>query len=424
MINRKIEPEIKETSIIESPEVERVQFDNGTTLHLVNGGSQDIIKIDFIYQAGTYFQHSPVIASMCSAMLNEGTEEYSSKEIAEIFDFHGAYINTSISYHKGIVSLFCLSKDVEKLLDVVEQVIKHSTFPEKEFNTIKANRKSSFIIELEKTSSQARRVFLRSIFGDNHPYANIVTADDFDTLKHQDVIDFYKAQYCPQNCNIVISGNIEESHINAVKERFSDEYCASTHVYKPQHSFRSIDQKKHFIEKKSSVQSSIRMGCLSINKGHEDFYGLEVVNTIFGGYFGSRLMSNIREDKGYTYGISSAIVNLIDTGYFAIATDVGNEVKEATLKEIYKEIDILHNELVSEEELNLVRNYMTGELLRSLDGPFSISDQVNNSLFLDLDDNHYQKNLDVIRNISAEEIQSLARKYIKKEDLFEVVAGA
>lgn len=423
-INRSLEPKIKETSTIDSPIVEKIYLDNGTSIHLINGGSQEIIKIDFIYKAGTYFQNSPVIASMCSAMLNEGTDKYSSKEIAEIFDFHGAYINTSISNHKGIITLFCLSKDVEKLLDVVEDIIKNSNFPEKEFKTIKTNRKNAFIVELEKTSSLARKTFLKSMFGDKHPYANIVNPNDFDNLKRQDIIDFHKTQYCPKNCNIIISGKVEENHTQAIKDRFSGDYGNSNSMHTPIHSYKSELKKKHFVHKKKAVQSSIRIGCLSINENHKDFHGLEVLNTIFGGYFGSRLMSNIREDKGYTYGISSAFVSLLDSGYFAIATDVGNDVKDATLKEIYKEIDILHNELVGEEELDLVRNYMTGELLRSLDGPFTISEQVNNFLFFEIEDNHYQKNLDVIRTITAEEIQFLAKKYIRKEDLFEVVAGA
>ena len=423
-LNRRIEPLTEETTTIDNPVVEKISLENGTILRVVNGGSQEILKLDFIYDAGTYFQDSPVVASMCSAMLNEGTEKYSAKEIAEIFDFHGAYMNTSISNHKGIISLICLSKDLEKLLDVIEDIIKNSIFPENEFNTIKTNRKNGFLIELEKTSSLARRYFLKNMIGEDHSYANIVEAEDFDKLKKEDLISFYKQQYCPRNCNIIICGKVEDQHIEAIKERFSDEYCATTEKNTPNYTIKPNTKKKHFITKANSVQSSIRIGCLSINKNHEDYNSLEVVNTIFGGYFGSRLMSNIREDKGYTYGISSAIASLPEMGYFAIATDVGNDVREETIKEIYKEIDILHNELVSEEELNLVKNYMTGELLRALDGPFSISEMVNLNLLFKIEDEYFQKKLDTIRDITAKDIQRLAIKYIKKEELFEIVVGA
>jgi len=424
MINRTTEPNIVEISKIQTPETKEIKLKNGTTLHLIKGGSQDIIKIDFIYKAGTYYQNKPVIASMCSAMLNEGCNKYNSQEIAEIFDFHGAYMNTSISHHRSTITLFCLNKDLEKLLEVVEDIIKNSTFPEKEFNTIRANRKNTFILELEKTASIARKTFLKSIFGENHSYSNIVEAEDFDKITRQELLEFYKTQYCPQNCDIIISGKFNDEHIDKINTHFGDEYCKDSKATKPVYCIRSEEKKKHFIEKKNAVQSSIRIGCTTINKTHKDFVALQVVNTILGGYFGSRLMSNIREDKGYTYGISSSISSLPDSGYFAIGTDVGNEVREATLVEIYKELEKLHKELVSEDELNLVKNYMTGELLRALDGPFSISELVNINLFYKFEEKQYQKNLDIIKNITPEEIQELAIKYIKKEELFEIVAGA
>lgn len=424
IVNRLIEPNIIEISKIEVPNTDQIILQNGTRLHLVQGGSQDIVKIDFIYKAGTYYQEYPVVASMCSAMLNEGSEKYNSKEIAEIFDFHGAYLNTSISHHKGMISIFCLNKDLCKLLDVTEDIIKNSVFPAKEFETIKNNRKNSFLVEMEKTSSIARKHFLKKIFGDKHSYSNIVESEDFDKLKIEDVITFYKKQYCPRNCDIIISGKFDNSHIEEVKSRFSDFYCANTDIEPPKYIMQAEQEKKIFITKNKSVQSSIRIGCSTINRNHEDYIGLQVVNTILGGYFGSRLMSNIREDKGYTYGISSSLSSLPDSGYFAIGTDVGNDVREATLKEIYAELDIMHNELISEDELNLVKNYMTGEFLRELDGPFSISELVNNNLYYTFDNSQYQRDLDTIKNISAEDIQNLTRKHLQKENLFEIVVGA
>lgn len=423
-LNRTIEPITIETTTIDNPIVKKITLENGTNIRIVNGGSQEILKLDFIFDAGTYYQDSPVIASMCSAMLNEGSKKYTAREIAEIFDFHGAYMNTSITNHKGIISLICLSKDLDKLLDIIEDVIKNSIFPENEFNTIKTNRKKGFLLELEKTSSLARKHFLRNMMGENHSYSNIVEEKDFEKLKREDLVRFYKTQYSPKNCNIMICGKIEDNHIEAIKNRFSDHFGENNKKTLNHYDIKSNSKKEHFIKKEKAAQSSIRIGCLSINKKHKDWTGLEITNTILGGYFGSRLMSNIREDKGYTYGISSAVASLPDTGYFAIATDVGNDVRDLTINEIYKEIDILHKELVGEDELNLVKNYMTGELLRALDGPFSISEMVNLNLLFDIEDDHYQRKLDTIRNITAKEIQQLAIKYIKKEELFEIIVGA
>jgi zinc protease len=135
-------------------------------------------------------------------------------------------------------------------------------------------------------------------------------------------------------------------------------------------------------------------------------------------------MTNIREEKGYTYGIGSAIASLHHSGYFFITTEVGTDVTEEALREIYLEIEKLRQDKVSETELSLVVNYMMGSFLRSVDGAFSLADNLKGLLEYGLDFNYFDRYVDIIKTIRPEEIRDLAQKYLSGESLNQLTVGA
>lgn len=422
-LNRKKAPDYREIENIDIPKIEKQTLSNGTKLHIIDGGSQDIIKVDWVYKAGLYYQDKPIVSSMTNVMLSEGTKSYNSHQLAEIFDFHGAYNQSSFSQHFGQLSLISLNKHMDKLLPVVEEMAKMPTFPEKEIEVNRTNKKNSYLVNMEKTSTLARRKLMEVMFGGNHSYANLIELDDFDKFTREDLVDFYKKHYIPGDCEIIVSGKVTDSILKNIDELFGSYGKELPSVKERKHNICPNHDKHHHITKSDSVQSTIKLGRTLINKTHEEYNKLKVLNIILGGYFGSRLMSNIREDKGYTYGIHSSLSSMPDAGYFAISTDVGNDVRDAALKEIYKEIERLQVELVPDEELMIVKNYITGELLRTFDGPFSISEVVRGDLAFDIKEDHYQKFLEDIKSVTPEELKYLANKYLNKDDLYEVVAG-
>jgi predicted Zn-dependent peptidase len=169
------------------------------------------------------------------------------------------------------------------------------------------------------------------------------------------------------------------------------------------------------------VQGAIRLAQPFPNRHHPDFQKVQVLNTLFGGFFGSRLMSNIREDKGYTYGIHSYILNHISTTAWMISTEAGRDVCEATITEVYNEMRDLREELVDEEELQLVKNYLIGTILGDLDGPFHIIGRWKNLILNGLDENYFYNSVNIIKTISAKELQELANKYLQPEKFYELV---
>lgn len=411
--------EIKKATIIQASEF---RLKNNIPVYHINAGTQDLVKIELLFPAGMWQQSSPIMGSAASAMLQEGTSKYSAKAIAEMVDYYGAFLHTEITHDFAAVSLHSLNKHLPNVLPVVEEIIANAIFPKEEWSIYIQNKKQSFIVNNKKVSFVSRKKFAELLFGNNHPYGHNVAEEDFDKLKIEDTFDFYKNSYTAKDAIIIASGNVTDATLKLLELHFGS--MKGSALTKDRSTVKPTMQAGvHYVEKKDALQSSIRMGKMMFTKNHPDYPAMLVVNTIFGGYFGSRLMSNIREDKGYTYGIGSAMVSFSNAGYFTLSTEVGAEVTKDAIKEIYFELDRLQQEKVTDSELALVRNYMLGTFLRSIDGPFALADRFKGIYFTGLGYDYYERYVETIRTITPEKIIELANKYLKKEEMIELVVG-
>ena len=421
---RNTAPDFKTVDSIEILADQKYSLSNNIPVHVINGGSQDVVKIEFIFNAGVWAQKSPLIASMASSMLNEGTNKYNAAEIAEKFDYYGAYIGFAAAKHDASISLYTLNKYLTETLELTEDLIKHSSFPKKEFQTVLLNKKQQYQIEHQKTNVLAKDKFNELIYGENHPYANTFSDEEFDQLDLEKVKAFYQKCYRPENCHIIIAGKVDDTVLEKLENLFgSEKWSISKPIDNPGHDVVHSKDKTTFIPKDDAVQACIRIGRPIINKTHEDYTTLQLFNLILGGYFGSRLMQNIREDKGYTYGINSIVISHLKAGHFVIVTEVGSDVCKDAISEIFKEIKRLRDELVPEDELKLVKNYISGEMLRNLDSPFALSESLKGNLQFGLDNSYYETFIRDLKQITPENIQNLAIKYFQEEDLQLVVCG-
>ena len=423
-LNRSLPPQFKIIEHVDIPKSKQDVLSNEIPVHIISGGSQDVLKIEIIFNAGLWYQKSPLIAGTCNAMLNEGTENYTAAELAEKLDFYGAYISYNNSQHNTSVCLYTLNKYLNETMALLEEIIKRPTFPKKEFKTILSNNKQNYLVNREKASALAKEKFNSLIYGDKHPYANIFEAKSFDEVQLDDIKSYYNKCYTSDNCLIIVAGKMNDSILSKIEDLFgSKSWNTKTSINDTKHQLIHSTEKKVFVYKKDAVQSSIRIGRPLFNKTHKDFAGIMLLNLVLGGYFGSRLMQNIREDKGYTYGINSLLLSHLKSGHFAIITEVGTDVCDAAISEIYKEIKRLREELIPDEELILVKNFFSGEMLRSFDSPFALSESLKGNLPFGYDNSYYEKFLQKIKEISSIKIMELANTYFKEEDLYEVVVG-
>lgn len=395
---------------------------NGIKLYTLPCEDFEVFRVSFVFHAGSSMQRVPFSASATANMLAEGSDNMTAQQIAEEFDYYGSYFDVSIDRDYAYISFCSLSKFVPQTLAVAEQILIHPTFADDELTTYCAERKQRLAIERSKVDTQAREAFASAIFGATHPYGIAVAEDAYDLLKREDIVSLYKELYTAKNCFVVCSGRISDDDLDAVAS-LASKIRQAPHPIVAAFGAPQITH-FNFIEHTGAMQSSIRIGRLLFTRTHPDFLGMQVVATILGGYFGSRLMQNLREERGYTYGVVSAMVNFDSEGYLAIATQVGTEVTADALTQIYKEIARLCEEPISHKELSLVKNIMTGEMLRILDGPFGIADVTIENILCGTDNNIIESNIKHIQKIEPNEILRLAQKYLAKKDLVTVVVGA
>jgi zinc protease len=281
-----------------------------------------------------------------------------------------------------------------------------------------------FLINREKVQNLANDKFFESIFGAVHPYGRQLTEEDFENLNNALLKEYHTRFYTPGNMAIIISGKIPGNVKELFNEFFGENRTQQTPVN--ENIIRPVpgNNKKIHVLKPDAVQTAIRIGSASINKRNSDYPGLKVLDAILGGYFSSRLMKNIREEKGFTYGISSSVSSLEMSGYKIISTEVGLKNQSNAIEEIYKEIRKLQTEPVSNAELEVVRNYMEGDIMRMFDGPFALAESFRSVWDFGLDNNYYTRLTDKIKSIDAGEIIHLANTYYNIDDLYQITAGS
>lgn len=422
-LNRAQHPAFNKIKNINFPAVKEIHLDNGIPVYILNGGTQEVLKIDVMVNAGAIFSSKKLISPVAGLMLNEGTAHKTAHEIAEIFDFYGAYFQPSIEKDIAFCGLVSLSKHLGKTLPLFNEVLNNSIFPEKEVESLLKRRKQNFLVDSEKTSFVARELFNEQLFGANHPYGIKTCEQDYDTLTQKEVFDFYKTHYNSANYKIILSGKVSDKHIKLLNKELGQVLRSNTLTI-PQIKPIIANSTEPIISlKEDAVQSSLRMGFLTVNKNHPDYLGLKVLTTIFGGYFGSRLMKNIREEKGYTYGIHSMLVSLQNSGFIGVAADVKAQHARETVVEIKKEMDKLCTDKISLDELNRVQNYMMGEMLQMFDGPFATSDSFKGVLQYEMRFEYFEKMKETILGITPEDLQALAQKHYQTNKLITVVAG-
>ena len=424
-LDRTIAPAYKNIDSYILPEAVSGKLDNGIPLHLILSGTQPVVRIELIFKSGNWYEPSFGCAHFASKMLSEGTTNFTAKEIQEKFAYYGAFTEFNSGMDTACVTVYALSKHLEVLLPLIYEIVSESIFPEKELESVKNITLQGLKVNKEKTAFIAGCKFREMLFGSEHPYGYFLSEEGVENIHANALHDFYKKNYTTNNCEIVISGNGEEDFAALVNKHLGQgNWGKSDHL--PNKGKMHSDThflKRELTVKESAVQSSIRMGKKMFTVSHPDYFNFYCLNEIFGGYFGSRLMQNIREDKGYTYGINSNIVTNLHGGYFVIGTDVKKEFTQQAIDEVYKEMKRMKEELVPDNELQTVRNYMLGSFVNSIATPFAVADKFKTIHFNGLGYDFYKNYFNTLKNISADTLMATANKYFDENSMSESIAG-
>lgn len=409
---------------IDITETKMFKAANGVEIHVLDMGEQEVVRVDLMFGAGKWGQEKSLIAMFTNLMLKEGVEGISSQQMAELLDYYGAWLQPSATFHNSYVTLYSLNKHFRDTIPLLEKIVKQPLFPEREFEVIRNRRKQSFLIEEERVQVIAFNQFVELLYGLEYPYGQHAVAENFDLLTAQDLRNFHKEHYHSGNLRIILTGRVTDEILEEVKNRFgAEEWGTITpHTEKCYHSNPSTP-KRYQIEKADALQSAVRIGLPIIGREHPDYPKLRILNTLLGGYFGSRLMANIREDKGYTYGIGSSITTLKNASYLSISTQTATEYTEDLIKEVFVEIARLRTELVSDEEIAMLKGYLMGEMARLFDGPFSIADAHQSLLANGMTSEYYYQMIRAIQTVTPQELLEIANNYLIDDLFYIVVAG-
>lgn len=426
MINtlQRIQPPVFPLEKPDIPEAGSFLLNNGIPVFLIEAGTEDIMRMEFTFRAGQVREKKPLLASTCNMMLSEGSLKYTSEELNRLLDFYGVFLNQTTEKDSAGVVLFFLSKHIRKVLELTSEILFNPVFPEPELNALMKKRLQWFLVNREKVQNTAMDQFFESIFGKNHPYGQQVQEQDFENITPSQLAAFHSSWYTPQNMAVIVSGRINPETEELLNFYLGNNGSEVNHDASLPVPIIGENLKTVHINKPRTVQTAIRIGSATINRRHPHYPVLKIIDTILGGYFGSRLMKNIREKKGYTYGISSSLSSLDLAGYKVISTEVGSKNLQDTIDEIYREIKILQTVPAGKDEMTVVRNYMSGEMVRMFDGPFALAESFKSVWEFGLDSSYYYRLAEKIKTIDAGEIIELASTYYNIDDLYRITVGS
>lgn len=421
-INRKTPPVIKDAVDLhlELKPYEKYTLRNGVDVYAINAGAEEVLQVEWVYYAGNWYEDQNLVAASTNFLLRNGTSKKTAFQINEHFEYYGSYLNRACYNETATVTLHSLTRHIAELLPVVKEILTDSTFPQTELDIYKQNMKQRLNVNLKKADFIASRLIDAYLYGEQHPYGRFSSFEAFDAVEQQAIKDFYKQYYLSGKLVMFVAGKLPSNLFQLLDENFGDLDHQPLKVEAAPVT-PAAEKKYRVTNDPNGMQGSIRMAIPFPNRHHPDFLKAQVLNSVLGGFFGSRLMSNIREEKGYTYGIHSYLQNHMQQSAWMITTEAGRDVCEPAIVEVYKEMERLRAEPVGEEELSLVRNFMIGSILGDLDGPFHIINRWKNIILNGVPEDYFYRQMNVIKTVSATELQELANKYLQPDNFYELV---
>jgi predicted Zn-dependent peptidase len=418
-------PEIKAMEMQDIKLPQKVQLSNGVPLFLINEGVHEVIRLDMLFKGGYAVQSKPLQALFTNRMLREGSSLLSATAVSRKLDSCGAWIETYSSQNCNHITLYTLRRHLPELLKVLAVIVKNPAFPQKNLDVVRRANKSHFIVNSRKVDVVAQRHFEKALWGSGHKFGRLVCAEDYDAVTVELLREYYEQVYGSQNCTIFLSGKFGDDTVADLSKYFGEEqWGASSPVVINDCPPASDICGRVNAKIDDTMQSGIKIGTMAVDSSHPDFYSLKYLTVLLGGFFGSRLMTNIRERNGYTYHIEADLSAFGSRNAFCVTSEAANEYVQPLIDEVYNEFRRLHTEPVSVEEMEKLRNCTLGELCREYEGVLAKADVFINTWLSGEPFDGVNSYLNVVRTATAENFMHLACKYLLPEKMIEVVAGA
>ena len=377
---------------------ETLRLGNGIPLYLFPDPNSDLLRLEFIFEAGSAFQRKPIQARACNALL-EATLHHSADAMTERFDYYGAYIEKYVDRDQSSLVIYALARYGREIIALCEEIFKDAVFSATELKLYLEKQRSQFDIAMQKVGEVSRRAFFAQVFGGDHPYGQNIERADYDLLTSEDVEAFYREFYVAANAGIVLAGGYNEETVKALSERFGCGFPEGQAAAMPVPLEGALPQARYgFVPKAGALQASVRMGKVIMPPTAADFSTFKVLDYVFGGYFGSRIMQNIREE-------------------------VKQACRRQVVEELRNEMRKLCDRKPGKKEMDIVRQVYQGDFLREMDGIFEIAEKWKFLRMFGLTDAFYRQFAETLEHITPAEIQQAAQRYFAADSFHVTVCG-
>ena len=419
MLDRTLAPPFNRSTSFELIQPQKKILKGGAEAYFILGGTQEVSKVEIVLTAGRWVEKNWGASYFTANLLSKGTKKKKSFEIAHLLDLYGAHLEISPGLDFVSVSLYILNKNFEPAILLFLELLNESVFPQEEFDLLKSIYLQNLKVNYEKTSFLASRLVRKNLFGEAHPYGKELDEADIHQLTREGLVQHYSTFF--KEGTVLVSGRVSEKNQNLIADLFSS--FAHNGTVRNDFSRQDLKYSREVLPKEGSVQATVRLAKNSVSKTHPDYIDALFLNHILGGYFGSRLMKNIREDKGLSYGISSSLHALKNDSYLVIGADVNRENLDLTFDEITKEIKRLRTEKIDEEELNNARNHFIGGLQLEITTSFAHADKIKTIVLYNLPHNYYQNMITRIDAITADDLIQIAGQHFAEDSFIQIAVG-
>jgi len=421
MLDRTIAPPFNRSTSFDLISPHKVLTRGGAEVYFVLGGTQDVCKVELIFPAGRWFEKNSGASYFCSQLLSKGTTKKNSYEIAQHFDRYGAHLEINPGMDVVSISLYMLNKNLEVSLELLLELLTDSVFPLKELDQLKSIYLQNMKVNREKTSYLASTLIRKNIFGETHSYGRELEDEAVEKIQQSQLVDHHKEYFGA--ATILVSGNVSQQHQKVIKDMLGVFLLNPLTSVEQETLLAEAETAREIVRKEGSVQSTIRIGKSFIGRSHPDYADVQFLNHILGGYFGSRLMKNIREEKGLSYGISSSLHTMKMGNYLVIGADVNRENLDVTFEEIHKELRRLREAKVGADELETARNHFIGSMQLEITTSFAHADKIKNILLFGLPQNFYQELIARVDKVTEDDLLRVAERYFHEDSFMEVAVG-
>lgn len=412
MLDRTTPPPIHTLGEIYLPLPDCETLSNGLRFNYIKGGSQEVVQLSVVWQGGCLEAPHPMVATILASLMPQGSARHTGAEISEILDFHGAMLKITATRHVTTLQLTALNSMIADVMAIVREVICEPSLPQQAFDTFHEIEVNNFLLARSKVSVLCNEAIAPLVKGPRHPESEVPTLEQVSAISLEQVRDFYRRLITASGCQAYLGGNFSDEVFAVVRRMLESLPSPCPAIEKIIVPYSPEPPATVVVEKPGAVQAAIEIGIPSIPRQHPDYIPLRLSVMALGGYFGSRLMKNIREDKGYTYGIGAYLLGNQEGSYISVMAQADASYVDAVIAEVAKEMEMLAVDPLPSDEMMRLRQFASSALLEILDSPFTIIDHYKTIESVGLPDGYFEKQVRWVRDITPEIIMDMAGKYI------------